>query len=80
VATPPHACGMVRRLKLASPRVLQLNPRKHRAYRLPPFVLDNAKALSILRGCFAATRGEIRTPEKAMTSRSMEMTCRYLLK
>jgi hypothetical protein len=46
----------------------------------PAFVLDNTQVLSILRGCLAATRGESRTTEKAMTSGSMKMMCRYLLK
>jgi len=44
------------------------------------FVLDNTQALSILLGCLAAARGECRTTEKAMTSGSMKMMCRYLLK
>ena len=47
---------------------------------LRPNVLDNSQSLSILRGCLAATRGESRTTEKAMTSGSMKMMCRYLLK
>jgi hypothetical protein len=43
-------------------------------------VLDNTSGLSILHGCLAATRGESRTTEKAMTSGSMNKKCRYLLK
>jgi hypothetical protein len=43
------------------------------------YVLDKTQALSILRGCLAATRGESRTTEKAMTLGSMKKTCRYSL-
>ena len=66
-------------LRAASPRGFELDPRRIESggRRL---VLDNTQALSILRGCLAATRSESRATEKAMTSGSMKMTCRYLLK